>query len=276
MDRIMRLYMLMCMLTPHWNTEEEEEEAEMDVDDIDIDGPRERRKKRRKEIRKMAAPISDDIELDFDEPGYNSDMDKNEPKDEAPLIVDAIETDPGENSRMARHKARDMQKKKVKRDHPTKEEMDKGSWGIPSELKSIIGDLGRWQKENQKDVKSDKFKFWVLKLPAIISMITSGVFIYLGWDLPLMIATSISGACVIADGVIHPGEMYNAHLRSVHDIGQLVMNIKLMWLIGKRKGADENELVANILEKIKTDFERISENVEGAETKFGEGEDDLS
>src|SRR5689334_5204897 len=85
-------------------------------------------------------------------------------------------------------------------------------------LRNTTDTLEKWAQENKKDADKDLITFWALKIPAILSSASAGVWAHFGLTGVSVVAGAIASLCVIADGLLPRGMLRNTHLRAYHDI----------------------------------------------------------
>jgi hypothetical protein len=137
--------------------------------------------------------------------------------------------------------------------------------------------LEYWTLGNLQDARRDTLRFWLLKLPAILSSVSAGILAYLKWDTPALMIGAVGSLCVLIDGVYPSGMLRNVHLRAVHDIRSLQNKIQADWLKGyasidKQGPSLEQEidkLTAKIVKNAQKESERIACYLRDAETSLG-------
>ena len=133
-------------------------------------------------------------------------------------------------------------------------------------LTDQLSELEEWADENRKDARRDALLFWSLKVPAIFSAASSGVWAYLGWTLPGIICGAIASFCILVDGIFPPGKLRNVHLRAVHDIRNLISSMTTEF----RSSAGESDEVAyGIIRESENERQRIAAYIRDAETSLG-------
>jgi hypothetical protein len=152
--------------------------------------------------------------------------------------------------------------------HPTNSEIRNGLDNtLPPDLQYLINELKYWAKANKRDAIRDAIAFWSLKLPAMISAASSGVWAYLDLPIVSVISGAIASLCVIMDGVHPRGMLRNTHLRAVHDLRNLVAKMMTQWRTRNRQ-AKEFTVISRIISEAEPERQRIAKYLRDAETSL--------
>ena len=139
---------------------------------------------------------------------------------------------------------------------------------MPLALQEQLMDLETWAQANRRDAKRDTFKFWSLKIPAIVVSAGSGVFAYFKVDSVAVIGGAVASLCVLIDALNPGGALRNAHLRAFNDLRILQCRMKSQWQVGFLLHEDRDTLAAKIIEGTTKEKERINDAITNAETSL--------
>ena len=139
---------------------------------------------------------------------------------------------------------------------------------MPLALQEQLMDLETWAQANRRDAKRDTFKFWSLKIPAIVVSAGSGVFAYFKVDSVAVIGGAVASLCVLIDALNPGGALRNAHLRAFNDLRILQTRMKSQWQVGFLRHEDPDTLGAEIIEGAAKEKERINDAITNAETSL--------
>lgn len=141
---------------------------------------------------------------------------------------------------------------------------------MPVALKDQLTGLEKWAKANRRDSQRDAFKFWALKIPAIVVSAGSGVSAYFNLHSMAVIAGAVASLCVLIDALNPGGALRNAHLRAFNELRILQERMKSDWQVGfLRHDEDLNLLAARIIESAKKEKDRINAFLTDAEASLG-------
>ena len=135
-------------------------------------------------------------------------------------------------------------------------------------MQALLSELEEWATLNRRDALRDSFRFWILKLPAVLSSVSSGILAIAHIEMIAAILAATASACVLIDAVHPGGQLRNAHLRAVHDLRNLQQKIVNEWRVGSLRGRGANDLAAQILESSEGKREKIAAEIRSAETSF--------
>jgi hypothetical protein len=139
---------------------------------------------------------------------------------------------------------------------------------MPAELSSFISELEDWARLNQSDARHDTIRFWVLKVPAILSSASAGILAINHLETAAAILAAIATTCILIDGVNPGGQLRNAHVRAVHDLRTLQHQLVNDWRVGSLRGNNTNSLAAELLLKGEKVREEVASALRSAETTF--------
>ncbi|MGJ0484357.1 MAG: hypothetical protein ACR65R_07470 [Methylomicrobium sp.] len=146
---------------------------------------------------------------------------------------------------------------------------------IPAIIVDEIKELEDWAIQNLKDSKKERFRYWLLKLPALLASSGAGLFAYFKFDIGALIIGAIGSICVLIDGLYPSGTLRNVHLRAHHDLRALQQRIAAEWRIAALENNSnsnvslQDSLSAQILKKAQMEKERIGSYIRDAETSLG-------
>lgn len=143
---------------------------------------------------------------------------------------------------------------------------------LEPELQAFIGELEEWAAANARDARRDTVRFWLFKLPAILSSAASGVLSLERLEVVAAVLAAVATVCVLIDAVNPGGQLRNAHTRAVHDLRDLEHFVLNEWRVGRLKGCEAGPLAAKILQEAIERRERIARDLRAAETSFAVNE----
>lgn len=143
---------------------------------------------------------------------------------------------------------------------------------LASELREFNAELEQWASANARDARHDTVRFWVFKLPAMLSSAASGLLSLEHLEVVATVLAAVATVCVLIDAVNPGGQLRNAHTRAVHDLRDLEHFVLNEWRIGRLKGREPGPLAAEILEEATERRERIALDLRTAETSFARNE----
>lgn len=136
---------------------------------------------------------------------------------------------------------------------------------MPLDLNTYLSELELWAIANKKEARRDTMAFWMLKIPAIISSVGTGILAYFDLGTFSLFLGVIAGVCVAVDGIHPRGMLRNTHLRAFHDIRILTSSIVTKW-----RTRSDKSIATNISKRIIKDVEdervRIANYIKDAET----------
>jgi hypothetical protein len=136
---------------------------------------------------------------------------------------------------------------------------------LPTDLGNYISELEEWAKGNKRDAYYDALAFWSLKVPAMLSAASAGVWAHFELTTVSVIAGAIASLCVIIDGVHPRGMLRNIHLRAYHDLRNLTTKMVSAWRT-RNRNAKEDTVVTKIIKDSETERDRIAAYIRDAET----------
>ncbi len=139
---------------------------------------------------------------------------------------------------------------------------------MPDELRQFVVELEDWARLNHADARKDTIRFWVLKIPAVVSSAAAGVLALGDLTAVAAVLAAVASACVLIDGVNPGGQLRNAHLRAVHELRALQHEIVNGWRMGTLQGRSGNALAATLLEQGEVERKKIANDLKAAETSF--------
>lgn len=136
---------------------------------------------------------------------------------------------------------------------------------VPEALQQFLQKLKNSSVENERKAMWDGLKFWSLKAPAILVAGGSGITAIVNAKIGLSVAilNGILSICVVLDGLLHPGEHRNVHLRAAEELRNLKEDIESKWQIRWAEGHTSSALLAEILDAGWRARKKINAYVEG-------------
>lgn len=135
----------------------------------------------------------------------------------------------------------------------------------PLILRAQLKDLSDWAIANQNDAKKDTIQFWLLKIPAIITSASAGIFAHYELTALSVIAGAIASICIAIDGIQPRGMLKSIHTRAFHDISILVNSMKMQWRT-RDMSADPEEKAQEIMRASDDEWKRIAKYISDAES----------
>lgn len=139
----------------------------------------------------------------------------------------------------------------------------------PAPLARFIRELEDWTALNLRDARRDTLRYWILKLPAVLSAASAGVLTLADLSLISAILAAVASTCVLIDAVNPGGQLRNAHLRAAHDLRQLQHSMLNRWRVGILRSEQPVTLAAEMIESAQSQWQRIAGDLRAAETAFG-------
>ena len=145
---------------------------------------------------------------------------------------------------------------------------------MPSAIANVLTELEDWAAQNLKDSRQEAFRYWLLKLPALLASAGAGLLAYLQWDMAALVVGAIGGICILIDGLYPSGTLRNVHLRAHHDLRALQQRMTNEWRIAslehKSHSRSQGALAAQFLKGSQQEKDRIGAYIRDAETSLGE------
>lgn len=145
---------------------------------------------------------------------------------------------------------------------------------MPSAMSDELHDLEDWAAQNLRDSRQESFRYWLLKLPALLASASAGIFAYLQWNMTALIVGALGSICVLIDGLYPSGILRNAHLRAHHDLRALQQRMTNEWRIAslehKPHAGDQDAMAIQILKGAQEEKNRIGAYIRDVETSLGE------
>lgn len=136
---------------------------------------------------------------------------------------------------------------------------------MPLDLRNYLTELELWANANNKEASRDTIAFWLLKVPAIISSIGTGVLAKFEYDNFSLVLGLIAGICVAVDGIHPRGMLRNTHIRAFHDIRTLSSSIVSNWRTRNDKAQSSNA-AKRIIKESEEERLRIANYIKESET----------
>ncbi len=139
---------------------------------------------------------------------------------------------------------------------------------MPPALVSQFKTLEEWAQANLRDARWDAFRFWMLKIPAILVSVGSGVFAHYKLDNVAVVAGAVGSLCVLMDGLNPGGALRNVHRRAFNELRKLQDSMSSEWQVGELRGKEPKFLAAEIIENAAREKDRINAYITTAETSL--------
>ena len=136
---------------------------------------------------------------------------------------------------------------------------------LPQDFRDYINELEEWALLNRRDALRDTISFWILKIPAILSSASAGVWAHFDFTTVTVISGAIASLCVIVDGIHPRGMLRNVHLRAYHDIKNLIARVINQYRSDTTRAKPET-ITRRIIKDAEEERERIANYVRDAET----------
>lgn len=138
---------------------------------------------------------------------------------------------------------------------------------MPNALKDELSQIHRWADENSREASQDSWKFWMLKLPAIVISASSGLTAYLGLSTLGVVSASVASALILIDAVLRPGKLRDVHHLAQFELRTLADEIMGEWSSKVLRNRQEPELIAALLlERIQKERRRVANYLKRTET----------
>jgi hypothetical protein len=130
--------------------------------------------------------------------------------------------------------------------------------------------LEEWSKANLAEAQKDWRRFWLFKIPALISSVSVTAFEAFGYGNVVIILGVVSALCIGIDAAFPGGQLHNVHKRAASESRRLQHDVVTRW---RQVQFDETRSVSSavnaILDEIKRERTRIDKYVTDAETSLG-------
>lgn len=84
-----------------------------------------------------------------------------------------------------------------------------------------------WAEKNRRDATTDRIKYWMFKLPALLCATAGSVLeAYHRHDF-VLILTAVATVCIGVDSIRPRGQLHNAHMRAWHELSHLASRVEL-------------------------------------------------
>jgi len=127
-------------------------------------------------------------------------------------------------------------------------------------------------KYNLSCSRRDRWRFWVLKLAAILCAAGTSAFEYFDMGFVVIILGALSAVCIAVDAAWPGGMLHNVHLRAAVETRRLAHDVLTEWRKVQTDASSPNgasEAARRLLTTIKEERHRIDRYVADAETSLG-------
>ncbi len=130
--------------------------------------------------------------------------------------------------------------------------------------------LEAWTNINLAEARKDWWRFWIFKIPALISTVSITAFESFGYGNVVIILGVVSALCVGIDAAFPGGQLHNVHKRAANEARRIQHDILTKW---RQVQFDEsrsiNGAIKTILDEIQNERTRIDKYVTDAEASLG-------
>lgn len=141
---------------------------------------------------------------------------------------------------------------------------------IPQELAEEMSVVKGWASANEKEARTDKRNYWVLKVPAIVVSASAALFVYFKVDALAITASAVASACALIDALQPRGMLYRAHKRASNDFYKLHSSMASQWRAGALGSGDKKALAAKIINDSSPEKNRVSKYLTEAESALSD------
>jgi hypothetical protein len=99
--------------------------------------------------------------------------------------------------------------------------------------------LSKWHDINAAPAKKDLSRYWVLKVPALLSTVSVSAFEAFGYGQVVIVMGVVAAFCVGIDAAFPGGQLHNIHKRAANEIRRLQHDVITKWRhaqLGSRNG----------------------------------------
>lgn len=104
-----------------------------------------------------------------------------------------------------------------------------GAFSPDDAIDQQIADLERWAQANEKQERSERARFWVLRGTAFVSAVLAAISAPLGVERAPMVLGGLAALFIAIDAAWPGSSMRHPHRRAVYDLRALQNTIKLRW-----------------------------------------------
>ena len=138
-----------------------------------------------------------------------------------------------------------------------------------------IETLVDWGKQNRREARNDKIKYWCFKLPALVCATGSSVLEWHNFHGMVVILSAVAALCIAIDSALPRSHLHNVRKRAEHDLLRLAneMAIERDKINSSHPPLDDSQLsdrVHSLLDKITAERARVSTYLKEAEAALGD------
>ena len=104
-----------------------------------------------------------------------------------------------------------------------------GAFSPDDAIDQQIADLERWAQANERQERSERARFWVLRGTAFVSAVLAAISAPLGFERAPMVLGGVSALFIAIDAAWPGSSLRNPHRRAVFDLRALQNTIRLRW-----------------------------------------------
>ena len=144
-------------------------------------------------------------------------------------------------------------------------------------IQGQIESLRAWAFANDKDARSDRRRYWLLKIPAIIFAASTSALETFGFHSAVILVGVVSAVCVAIDAAYPGGLLHNIHRQASNEIFLLADMVRLEWEkitvefrdVSNPEGVLERKArVQRILSTVQEEKKRINDYLTAAEASL--------
>jgi hypothetical protein len=144
---------------------------------------------------------------------------------------------------------------------------------MPKELQQQLDEIEEWALTNKKDSKKDAINFWILKIPAIVTSASAGIWAHFDLTTVSVISGAIASICVVLDGIHPRGMLKNIHTRAYHDLRMLSGTMTTAWR-SRDSFSNVKEVAQEIIRNNEEERLRIASYIRDAESALAYKQED--
>jgi len=133
--------------------------------------------------------------------------------------------------------------------------------------------LSEWADTNSNFAEKDRFRYWVLKVPALVSTVSVSALEAFGYGQAVIVSGVLAAFCVGIDAAFPGGQLHNIHKRATNEIRRLQQDVLTKWRQAQLGPAEELVSATHaILKDIQENRAKIDTYVTEAEASLGKAD----
>lgn len=133
-----------------------------------------------------------------------------------------------------------------------------------------------WAAMNESLARKEMARYWVLKVPALLSSLSVGVLQAAGLGNLAAALGVLAGICIGIDAIRPGGFLYSMHRRAANEIRRLQHDVLTLWRAAELRSADQpaslRSAALEILDRIQSERTRIDKMATDAEAYLSRSE----